>query len=731
MINKRTVRSAALGVISIASQFGTRITQDSVESMIDNNSISSVKGFKLKFNELGVHTRFLKLKIKELQSKKYYFPCVAIMKDGSSKILVSYSESKGGLSGVFLTIDPLDATGEVVSFSKDEFTSSWSKSIVLVSKVSGIASQDRIFDWKWFLPELLRHKWLIAITLITSIITHILGLAPIIFIQISLDKVLGYGAVSTLHLLTAAIVLALIFNGILGFARDYVVNFISISIEARLSGDIFDKTLALPAQTFQTSGAGELEGVLQSPAQVRTYLSRQILSNIFDATGILVFLPVLFGYSPYLAFVVIAFASISGFASLFGKWKEKELGTKLGESNRDMQRTLRETVTGIEAVKVFSLEDLQRKDWRRFAASTINKHTDRSRVTQIVSNFGNTMQNLMTVCIVFVGVNLVLGGSLSAGAIISCNMLGGKAVGPIKQLITFFADLDGMKRVLEQISNVWNGQSERGQIGTQYSLKGAVDTKNVVVNFGETKALDNVSISIPERSKVAVVGESSSGKTTLLRLIQGLLVPNSGLMEIDSHNIRSLDLNNYRGQVALVDTRPVFFTGTLEENLRRIKPKISERELEEAFRISGFTNVIDSLPEGLSTVIDQIGAPLSQGDRISFAIARSLIERPKILLFDEVFSSLDKKSQISLLEQIDELSRNRTFIIVTHDLRFVTNFEKIIVLESGQVVGQGTHDELIKNNKYYKKMWNLDLTLSNINTSVNKPQEQIGRENIG
>ena len=286
MINKRTARSAALGVISIANQFGVRITQDSIEQMIDRQSLNSSKLFKNKFSELGITARFKKTTLNELKNKSYFFPCVALLKDGSSRVLINYKSYKD-TPGVFLLIDPLDATGEVQSLDESSFKDQWSKNIVLVSKYSGVGAQDRIFDWKWFLPELLRHKWLIVITLLTSILTHILGLAPIIFIQISLDKVLGYGAVSTLHLLTAAIVLALIFNGILGFARDYVVNFISTTIEARLAGDLFDKTLALPTQTFQTSGAGELEGTLQSPAQVRVYLSRQILTNLFDAFIIL------------------------------------------------------------------------------------------------------------------------------------------------------------------------------------------------------------------------------------------------------------------------------------------------------------------------------------------------------------------------------------------------------------------------------------------------------------
>ena len=165
MINKRTARSAALGVISIANQFGVRITQDSIEQMIDRQSLASTKSFKNKFSELGITARFKKTSLKEIKNKSYFFPCVALLKDGSSRVLISY-KSFNDSPGVFILIDPLDSSGEVQTVDEISFKDQWSKNIVLVSKYSGVGAQDRIFDWKWFLPELLRHKWLIVITLL-------------------------------------------------------------------------------------------------------------------------------------------------------------------------------------------------------------------------------------------------------------------------------------------------------------------------------------------------------------------------------------------------------------------------------------------------------------------------------------------------------------------------------------------------------------------------------------
>jgi ATP-binding cassette subfamily B protein len=244
----------------------------------------------------------------------------------------------------------------------------------------------------------------------------------------------------------------------------------------------------------------------------------------------------------------------------------------------------------------------------------------------------------------------------------------------------------------------------------------------VTVNFNDHKALDSLSLIVPARGKVAIVGPSAAGKTTMLRLIQGLLYPNTGVMEVDGHNFRGLDINNYRNQVATVDANPVFFTCSIEENLRWVRPNISDRELEEALNLSGLSQMMKDLPDGLSTEISQNGAPLSQGTRTCLAIARCLISQPRVLLLDEALTTLDKSSQVWLIENLDEIARGRTLIMSTHDLRFTAGFDSIIVLESGVLAGQGTHHELLANCPIYKQLWDLDLSLSRTSRS-DKPRK--------
>jgi ATP-binding cassette subfamily B protein len=709
-MNLKTLRSLSLGAIALSRQFGIRITAEQLEQKISRGQIGSERELKKSLSEQSVRVQRLKPKFKTFLSRSYYFPCLAMMRDGTTKIIISCNKNREGLSEI-QSIDPLDPTNKVLIEEDKDFRKNWAGSIYLISEETGITSQDRMFDWTWFVPELYRFKGLLALTLIAAIITHILSLAPIVFIQISLDKVLNYGAVSTLYILLIGVCAALIIGGILGYAKDYVINFISTSIEARLSGDIFDKVMALPASTFQTKSNSEFENVLQSSVKIKSFISQQVLTTIFNATSILVFLPVLFGYSPVLALIVVLFATTIGTISLFGKWRQKEEQNISAPIEAHKRRMIQSSVAGIETVKAFSLEASQRRDWRKVSSKSIRQSVKGKISSIVITNINNTLTQLMTIALITSGILLVLNDALSAGAVISCNMLGGKLISPFTAIFTFFYDLSGFRSTVENVGESWNGPNERVGRGNEIVIKGEVVCKDVVIKFERINALNGLTLKIPARTRVAIVGPSGSGKTTFLRLCQGFLKPNTGSMEIDGQNYRYLSLENYRSQNTLIDGNPVFFGATIEENLRKIQPNISEREFEEILEISGLQEVLEELPNGISTEINQFGMPLSQGDRVTLALARGLIARPRILLLDEALANFDKATQVAFFRNFDRIAHEKTVIMATHDIRSTRNFEQIIVLEKGKVVGCGNHEVLLKNCRLYSELWDMDRKL--------------------
>jgi ABC-type bacteriocin/lantibiotic exporter with double-glycine peptidase domain len=708
----RIIRSSCLAVTFISRQFGVRINADFVENTLKQGSLSTPKEFNDFFQQHGVLTKPRNIDITNLFEKSYLFPCVGIMKTGQALILIGTKDSDDGNTKNILSVDPLDPTAKVGVTTAKEFEDTWVGKIIMVAPKNENASLDRTFDLEWFYPEFSRFKGVLFLTFIMSLIIHALGIAPIIFIQISLDKVLGYEATATLYVLTGAVTIALLFLGVLSFVRDYVIDHISSAIEARLAGDAFDKLLRLPSQVFQVAAPGEMESKIQSINTIRSFLSRQVLTNLFDATGILVFLPVLIGYSPVLALVIVFFSIVQGLVDLYTKKKVAAAGGETSKVFGAKNSTLRETVSGIDTVKTLSQEPLQRRLWRDATAKYIRISGSTTEVSNIGKSVNATLMNLMTVAIIFTGINLVFAGLLSAGAIISCNMLGAKVVAPVKGLITFFADLQSISGAMEKLGSVWNANPERGGLGPQKIITGDFQFKGVSVKFGDATALEQVDGEVPGRKKIGVVGPSGAGKTTLLRLMQGLIKPSSGLVEVDGNNLASLDLNFYRQQVCLLDLHPTFFAATIEENIRRARPNISETEFEEVLDISGLSTISKSLPDGLATQLDITANSLSQSHKLITALARGLASAPNLILIDETVNNLDKFSQIHFLEKLDQLCAGKTLIMASNDLRFLPGFDWILVMDNGRIVDQGTHEELVDKSEIYKQLYESERALS-------------------
>ncbi len=708
----RTIRSSCLAVTFIARQFGVRINADFVENTIKKGSLTSPKEFNDFFLRQGILTKPRNTDITNLSEKSYLFPCVGIMKTGQALILIGTKKGENGSIEGILSIDPMDPTADVKITTIDDFDDTWVGKIIMVAPKNDNASLDRTFDIDWFYPEFSRYKGVLCLTALMSVIIHALGIAPIIFIQISLDKVLGYEATATLYVLTAAVTIALLFLGVLSFVRDYVIDHISSAIEARLAGDAFDKLLQLPSQMFQVAAPGEMESKIHSINTIRSFLSRQVLTNLFDATGILVFLPVLIGYSPVLALVIVLFAIVQGLVDLYTKKKVQATSGLTSVISSAKNSTLRETVGGIDTVKTLSQEPSQRRLWRDATAKHIRMNRSSTEISNVGKSVNSTLMNLMTVAIIFTGINLVFAGLLSAGAIISCNMLGAKVVTPVKGLITFFADLQSISGAMEKLGSVWNANPERGGLGPQKIITGDFHFKNLSVKFGESTALNEINGHTPGRKKIGVVGPSGAGKTTLLRLMQGLIKPSAGLVEIDGNNLASLDLNFYRQQVCLLDNNPTFFAATIEENIRRARPNISETEFEEVLDISGLSIISKSLPDGLATKLDITASNLSQSHKLIAAMARGLASSPNLVLIDETITSLDKFSQIHFLEKLDQLCAGKTLIMASNDLRFLPGFDWVLVMENGRIVDQGTHEELLGRSSTYKKLYESERSLS-------------------
>ena len=297
---------------------------------------------------------------------------------------------------------------------------------------------------------------------------------------------------------------------------------------------------------------------------------------------------------------------------------------------------------------------------------------------------------------------------LSAGLIIAINMVAGRLVAPVIAGITLMSEKNQILGLISQVGDIWNRDKERLGAGVHTSIRGKYSLANISVNFGGVKALKNISFEIRPKSKIGIIGPSGAGKTTLLNLLAGVYPPTDGKMDIDGLRITQYDLSHYRSQVMLLSKNPVFFKGTIEDNLFRVTPNIVHRELDEIFSLTGFDEHLVKLPDGIHTIIDENATQLAGAGSSLLALTRALLANPKVLLLDEFADPLDIDTRIKLQENFSSIASDRTIFdaqnVISHELDSINNYDIIIVLDEGEIVGQGTHQELMNTCQIYQEM---------------------------
>jgi len=685
-------------------------------------------GKKLEANPINIS-------IDDFKDKHFVFPCAVPFNNGESIIALSVLKKDDDYFIKFL--DPLDPQARQQEVQINEFEKLWKNIVISVNALRGTESKERPFDVKWFLPELWKCRYMLLCAFIISILLNILSFTPIIFIQIALDKVVGYKAVSTLYVLTAGVVVALIFNAIMGFIRDYIFNYIGDLLESRIATDIFDKLLGLPLIEVQGENITKFGGSMQSVTALRNTLVMRVFKVVFDLTAVLVFVPVMFAYNFLMGIIVLGFALLMGFNKIIFNNIANKSPEILNEVENSKNSLIRETLHGMTMLKEFEEEESERKNWRKSAAASIILRSKKNRANSTSTEINGFLQQAMTIVIIFTGVQLVFAEELSAGSIIAINMVAGKLTSPIIAAITLFGERSQILALISRISDIWNKGNEQMGAGVHSAITGKYTFENISMNYGDVKALNKISFNIPPKSKVGVVGPTGAGKSTLLNMIAGTYRPTEGKMVIDGVGFNQYDLSYYRSQVMLLDKNPIFFKGTIEDNLARVTHNIGKNELAHIFTLTGFDEHLQKLPEGIHTEIDETASQLAGGAASLLALSRALLANPKVLLLDEFADSLDIDTRIKLQDNFSSITSDRTVVdaqnVISHELDSISNYDQIIVLDGGKVVGQGKHGQLIVNCEIYRQMLEKEKKLSAIgesDTAVIKEISHIDNENF-
>jgi ATP-binding cassette, subfamily B, bacterial HlyB/CyaB len=631
-------------------------------------------------------------------------PGIAVLRDGGFLILGKIADDK------VLVQYPTSPRPEALS--REQFEAKWDGRFVLMARRASLSELTRRFDITWFLGGIYKYRRLLSEVLVASFFLQLFALVSPLFFQVVIDKVLVHRSMSTLDVLAIGLLGISVFEAILGALRMYLFAHTANRIDVELGARLFRHLLALPIAYFQARRVGDSVARVRELENIRQFLTSSALTLVIDLVFTFVFLAVMFYYSPQLTFVVLAafpfYIAISAGVTPIFRYRLDEKFRRGAEN----QALLVESVTGVETLKAMAVEPQMQRRWEEQLAGYVAASFRVLSLGNYASQTVQLVNKATIVLILYFGAKLVIDGSLSVGELVALNMLAARVSAPVLRLAQMWQDFHQARLSVDRLGDILNTMPEPSLTpgrATLPAIRGEVTFEHVTFRYrvDASEVLHDVNFSVSPGQVVGIVGSSGSGKSTLAKLVQRLYVPESGRVLVDGVDLTMVDLAWLRRQIGVVLQENVLFNRSVRENIALADPTVSMERVIAAATLAGAHEFIVELPEGYDTVIGERGSTLSGGQRQRLAIARALMSNPRILIFDEATSALDYESERAIHDNMKEICAGRTVFIIAHRLSTVRQADRIITLERGRIVEEGSHDQLIGSNGRYAKLHQL------------------------
>lgn len=602
------------------------------------------------------------------------------------------------------------ASGEIHQLPRSEFAGYWHGNAILLAERRHQPKAVR-FGFGWFIPSIRKHSAQFRNILLVSLMLQGIALVSPLFFENIIDRVLVGRSLSSLQVLALAMLVLALFEPVYGFLRSWLFANFASKVNSELSGRLYQHLTALPMDYFQKRQSGEIIARVREMAQIRQFLTGSALTLVLDLVFVGLFVAVMFAYAPKLTWLVLGSLAIYFlFWLMIGPLLRSRV-TREYEFAADNMAFLIESVTGIETIKTCATEAGFLRRWEHQLSAFV-RAAFQAKVVGIWAGQGiGLIQKLTSALLLWWGVSLVMKGELTPGELVAFNMLAGNVTQPILRLAQVWQDLQHTLISLRRIGDILDEEGECGSGGLASvpTLQGAVTFRNVRFSYEEEnqEVLRNLDVAIRPGEFVGITGPSGSGKSTLTRLLQRLYVPQHGQVLIDGIDLAIADPVAVRRSMSVVLQQSVLFAGSVIDNIRLCRPQAAENEVIEAATLAGADTFIRELPQGYETYVGEKGGRLSGGQRQRIALARALLTQPRILILDEATSALDYESEAAVMANMEAIARNRTVISIAHRLNTLCHADRILVIDNGQIVEQGSHDELLALNGIYANLWQL------------------------
>ena len=629
-------------------------------------------------------------------------PAIAECRDGRFIALIKAAPDK------VLVLDPAERKSKVLD--KAAFEALWSGRLILATTRARLAGEARRFDLTWFIPAVVKYRRLFGEVLAGSFFVQILALVSPLLFQVVIDKVIVHRSLSTLDVLIFGFIAVTLFEAVLGGLRAYVFSHTTTRVDVELGARLFGHLLSLPMGYFQARRAGDSVARAKELENVRNFLTGSAVTVVLDLFFTFVFIGVMFLFSATLTWIVLASIPFYVGTSIVVTPILKQRLEEKFKRGAEHQALLVETVSGIETVKSMAIEPQMQRKWEEQLAGYVQASFSAGNLSAQAGQVVGAINKITIALTLWFGARLVMDGTLTVGELVAFNMLAGRVSAPVLRLSQLWRDFQQVRISIDRLGDILNtpGENVTGAGRAEVPrLKGAIRFDHVVFRYRPDgpEILKQVSLDVPAGQVVGIVGPSGSGKSTLAKLVQRLYVPESGRVMIDGMDLAVLSPSALRRQIGVVLQENVLFSGTIRDNIALGNPGLDTNLVMHAAKLSGAHEFILELPDGYDTLVGERGSSLSGGQRQRIAIARALATNPRVLVFDEATSALDAEAERAIQNNMRLICQGRTVIIIAHRLSAVRTADRIITLEAGRVVEDGTHEGLLKKGGRYAALW--------------------------
>ena len=637
---------------------------------------------------LGFQAKARGLSAGRLQS--LHVPCLAFLSasEGRSVGLVIHADADK-----VVLLRPADEKPR--ELTPEEFEAQYAGEVLQFAPVpKSVSDPDRAlgtraaFGFRWFIPELLKHKRVWRDVLAASLVIQLLALTTPLFTQVVIDKVVVHHTQSTLVVIAIGLAVFMVFSALLTWVRQYLVLHTGNRVDAVLGSAVFDHLFRLAPRYFEHRPTGVIAARLRGVETIRDFVASAAVTLILDLPFLLIFVGIMLYYSVSLTLISVALiGAIVALSLVIAPIFRRKLNEQflLGARN---QAFATEYIAGLETVKSLQMEPQLKSRYGDYLAEYLRSGFQVRQIGNTYNVVSNGLEQLMTLLILVGGAWIVMTTTdFTIGMLVAFQMFASRLSQPMLRLVGLWQQFQQANLSVLRLGDIMNAPAEPYSLlpSRVRSGKGRIEIEDLRFRYAENLPFlfQGFNLAVEPGRVVAVMGPSGSGKSTLAKLLQGFYVPSGGIIRLDGNNIGHLSANELRGYFGVVPQETILFSGSIYDNLLMANPHSTFEQVVRACKMAEIHEVIEALPQGYQTAIGERGVGLSGGQKQRLAIARALLKQPRILIFDEATSSLDAATAEHFASTINQLKGKATMLFIAHALPKNLQVDEIVRIGAG------------------------------------------------